>query len=216
MAALLATCFWTVYISIRMRDRDLRASLQQVGPQKRGLEYDGERIDGRRRAEICAELGIDFEIRECTSLQEACSLLWVEHPARALELASKSGAAGVLELARLCSTTSVGIAKELANKPKAKPKPKGREDQRAHATDHVTRELRRRPKMIRRLFVLEPELYAYAREAAAQKGHNNVSKIVRQALWKEIALSVPNAPQFQPRRVQPANGPRDMRRRKAG
>lgn len=199
-----------------MRDRDLRASLQHIGAQKTGLEYDGEKIDGRRRAEVCAELGIDFQFRECTTLQEACSLLWLEHPARALELASKSGPTGVLELARLCSATPVAIAKELANKPKPKPKPKGRRSDRSHATDQVTREARRRTKMIRRLFVLEPELYAYAREAAAQKGHNNVSKIVRQALWKEIALSVPNAPQFQPRRVQPANGPRDMRRRKAG
>lgn len=216
MAVTLASTFPTVYIWGRMRNRDLRASLQQIGPQKGALEYGGQTIDGRQRAEICAELGIDLPRRECATLQEACSLLWVEHPARALELAKENGARTVLELAALCSTTAVAVAKELAKKPKQRPKPHGRAGDRKHATDQVTRELRRRPKMIRRLFVLEPELYAYAREAAAQKGHNNVSKIVRQALWKEVALTVPNAPQFQPRRVQPANGPRDMRRRRTG
>jgi len=218
MAGELASAFSTVYISSRMRDRDLRASLTQLGPQKRGLEYAGETIDGRRRAAICAELGIDFTLHECATLQEACSLLWLEHPARALELAAGDGTRSVLELAALCCTTATAIAKELAaNKPKKTPKPHGRANDRTHATAEVTRELRRQPKMIRRLFVLEPELYAYAREAAAQKGHNNVSKIVRQALWKEVALTVPNAPQFQPRRVQSANGPRDTpRRRRTG
>lgn len=219
MATSLASAFPTVYILVRMRDRDLRASLAQIGPQKPGLVYGGEPIDGRRRAAICTELGIDFDQRECATLQEACSLLWLEHPARALELAAANDVRSVLELAQLCCTTPTAIAKELASKPKPKPKPKprGRGTDRKHATMEVTRAARSQPKMIRRLFVLEPELYAYAKEAAAQKGHNNVNKLVRAALWKEVALTVPNAPQFQPRRVQSANGPREMpRRRRTG
>jgi hypothetical protein len=67
--------------------------------------------------------------------------------------------------------------------------------------------------MLRRLFVLEPELYAYAQEAAAQLGHKNVNRLVRDALWAKVALVVPNCPQYQPARVEPPNGARATRRR---
>lgn len=191
-----------------MRDRDLRASLEQIGVQTPGLEYLGELIDGRRKATMCAELHLRLDIHTARSLQEACSILWTRHPARALELA---GASSVLELARLCSTSAVAVARELAaNKPK-----KSRQRETRILDGQPYAELKN-SKMIRRLFVLEPELYAYAREAAAQRGHRNVSRIVRDALWKEIALIVPNAPQFQPRRVQRANGPRAARGRRTG
>ena len=49
--------------------------------------------------------------------------------------------------------------------------------------------------------------------SAAQIGHRNVNRLVRDALWEKVALLVPNAPQFQPRRVQPPNGARATRRR---
>lgn len=199
-----------------MRDRDLRANLAQVGQQKPGLELAGELLDGRRRAAICAELGVSFDVRSVDTLEEACSLLWIEHPSRALELARSHGVASLLELARLCATTTTAIAKELAARPKGPPKAHGRANDRVHAKKRLARSAKREAKMVRRCFVLEPELYAYAREAAIQKGHNNVSIVVRQALWREVALTVPNAPQFQPRRVQPANGARDMRKRRAG
>lgn len=183
--------------------------MQKIGPQKSGLEYEGEPIDGRRRAEICADLGQDFSFRKCATLQEACTLLWLEHPQRALELA---GARPLLELAQLCSTTPVAVAREL----QARPKPKGTRGYTREIEGQPYRELKRAKKMVRRLFTLEPELYAYAREAAAQKGHRNVNRLVRDALWKEVALTVPNAPQFQPRRVQPPNGVRVLSRRRTG
>lgn len=195
-----------------MRDRDLRTSLQKIGPQKCGLEYQGAVIDGRRRAAICAELGLEFSFRRCATLQDACTLLWLEHPERALALA---GARPLLELVELCSTTPVAVARVLQARPKEKRKP-GTPGYTRKIAGQPYPELKRAKKMVRRLFVLEPELYAYAREAAAQKGHRNVSRLVREALWKEVALTVPNAPQFQPRRVQPPNGVRVMTRRRTG
>jgi len=190
-----------------MGHRELRASLQQIGVQLPGLEYGGELVDGRKKALMCAELGLGFPVQSAKTLQEACSILWTRHPARALELAGTTR--GVLELAALCSTSAVAIAKEIqANKPK-----KSHHKIRINTEEKPFHELKDSKKMVKRLFLLEPELYAYAREAAAQHGHRNVNRLVRDALWKEIALVVPNAPQFQPRRVQPPNGARATRRR---
>lgn len=187
-------------------ERDLRASLIRIGPQIRGLSYAGELIDGRKKAPMCAELGIAFEIHEAENLAEACSILWTRHPARALELA---GTQTVTELAKLCSVSATAIAKEQA---KHKPK-RSHHAKRRLIPGQPYPELKADPKMIKRLFLLEPELYAYAREAAAQLGHRNVNRLVRRALWKEVALLVPMAPQFQPRRVQAPNGARAPRRR---
>lgn len=175
-------------------DRDLRASLAAVGPLQTGLEYGGELLDGRRRHALCAELGIRFEIRHCETLQEACSVLWTLHPSRALELA---GPASLLELARLCGATTSAVAKQLeANKPKKSHK---KDPRILQGTPYP--QLKATPKMIRRLMTMEPELYAYAREAAAQAGHRNVNRLMREGLWQRIAVLVPNAPLHQPRRV---------------
>ncbi len=190
-----------------MRDRDLRASLVQIGPLIPGLEYAGELVDGRKKAPMCVDLGIPFPIHVAKTLREACSILWTRHPTRALELA---GTTRVLELAALCSTSTVAIAQQVNENRPAK---KRIRNTRIESSADLPR-LKDSPKMITRVFMLEPELYAYAREAAAQKGHRNVSQLVRDAMWKEIALTVPNAPQFQPRRVvQHPNGPRPRKRR---
>lgn len=209
MALQLATVDLGAYILGVTHQRELRASLLQIGLQKPGIEHAGELVDGRRRKKLCEELGIDFDQRDCATLEEACSLLWLEHPARALELAERHGARGVLELARVCGTTSVAIAKQLARKPKPPKK--------AHRVRAVEgqpyRALKRQSSMVKVLVTMEPELKAYALEAAAVLGHKNVNKLIRDSLWKEVAMLVSNAPQFQPRRVQPANGARDMNRR---
>lgn len=190
-----------------MRDRDLKASLAQIGPLIPGLEYAGELVDGRKKALMCADIGVPFPIYVAKTLREACSILWTRHPTRALELA---GTSRVLELAELCSSSTVAIAQQLKENTPAKKRIRAT---RIESSDDLPR-LKDSKKMIRRLFVLEPELYAYAREAAAQRGHRNVSQVVRDGLWKEIALTVPNAPQFQPRRVvQHPNGPRPRKRR---
>lgn len=188
--------------------RDLRASLLSIGPLLPGLLFDSVLVDGKKRAAICAELGIKFEIQEAQTLNEACSILWTRHPSRALELATRSSSS-VVRIAELCSVSTTAIAKELRE---LEPKPK-RSPNAARRTDQPYRSLKADPKMIRRLFVLEPELYAYAREAAAQSGHKNVSRIVREALWQKVAMLVPMAPQYQPQRIQAPNGARAQRRR---
>jgi len=185
-------------------NRDLRASLQSIGPQIPGLSFAGVLVDGRKKAPMCAELRISFEIREAETLAEACSILWTRHPARALELAGKKS---VLELAQLCGVSATAIAKELHA---AKPK---RSHHKRRIEGESYSQLKTASTMVRRLFTLEPELYAYAREAAAQVGHRNVNRLVRDALWEKVALLVPMAQQFQPRRVQPPNGARAQRRR---
>lgn len=184
-----------------LRDRDLRASLVSVGALQPGLAYAGELIDGRRRQPLCAELAIRFEIRECDTLQEACSVLWTLHQIRAIELA---GPLPLRELARLCGATTSAIATQLQA---MKPKKSHSRDPRILQGQPFPK-LKASPVMIRKLMVLEPELYAYAKEAAAQKGHRNVSKLMRDALWKEVAALVPGAPLHQPRRVQSPNGAR--------
>lgn len=189
-----------------MSERDLRASLLAIGPQIPGLEWEGELVDGRKKALMCAELRISFEVHRAKSLDEACSILWTRHELRALELAGTRRS--VLELARLCGTSSVAVAKVLQA---AKPKPSHKAKRAIEGQPY--RELKESTRMVKLLVRLEPELRAYAREAAAQKGHRNVNRLVRDALWKEVALLVPNAPQFQPRRVQPPNGARATKRR---
>lgn len=190
-----------------MGDRDLLASLRAVGVLVSGLEYAGELVDGRKKREMCADLGVPFTVHVAKSHTEACSILWTRHPDRAVELAHTSK---MLELVQLCSASSVSIAKVLQAK---KPRVSHASKRILPVGDREYRHLRAQPKMLRRLVTLEPELYAYAREAAAQLGHKNFAKLVRRALWKEVALIVPNAPQFEPRRVQPPNGARATRRR---
>jgi hypothetical protein len=201
----LATVKNAEYIRSAMQERDLRESILRIGVQVSGLEFDGVLLDGRKKAAICFELGIEFPIHTAKTLEEACSILWTRHPARALDFAGKSS---VLELAALCSASPVAIAREVqANKPKSTRPPRRRIEGQPYP------ELKEQKKMLRRLFVLEPELYAYAQEAAAQCGHRNVNKLVREALWAKVALLVPQAPQFQPKRVQAPNGARPPKRR---
>jgi hypothetical protein len=196
-----------------MRERDLRQSILRIGVQSSGLLYAGVLLDGKRRAAICSELGIDFPIQTVATFAEACSILWTSHPDRALQLANNAGKTTILELAELCGATPVAIATEIqANKPKQKKSPAQRRERDGHSYIR----LRESKRMLRRLFVLEPELYAYAQEAAIKCGHRNVNKLVRDALWAKVALIVPQAPQFQPKRVQSSNGPRVMPKRRAG
>ncbi len=201
----LATHKKRAYIRGFMRERDLLASLQSIGVQIPALSYGGALVDGRKKALMCAETGIFLPIHTAETLREACSILWTRHPARALELA---GTTSVLELAKLCGTTASAIAHEIkANKPKKSHHKKRVLD------DQPYRALKASSKMIKRLILFEPELYAYAKEAAAEIGHRNVNRLVRDAVWAKVALVVRMAPQFQPRRVQPPNGIRARRRR---
>jgi hypothetical protein len=200
----LATTNQTAYISTMLGKRDLRASLQRIGVQIPGLSHGGVLIDGKKKAELCADLGIEFEVYEARTLRDACSILWTRHPERALELA---GNRPLLELAELCSTSTTAIALTQRATQKAKKPPNSKRLEGAHYPT-----LKQDPRMVRRLFVLEPELYAYAKEAAAQAGHRNVNRLVRESLWAKVAELVPLAPREAPQRVQAPNGARSHKR----
>ncbi len=181
-----------------MRDNDLRANLAAVGQLTPGLEYDGALLDGKRRQAFCVELGFRFAVDVCTSLNEACSKLWVAHPARALELAKSQGTQRVLELAELCGTTPGAIALvQQATRPKR--------SQRQQIRDAVNDHARVR-SMIRREVTFEPELWELVQQAAKLR-KTNLGVIVREGVWK-VVRDLPGAPRHQPRRVQPQNGAR--------
>jgi hypothetical protein len=182
-----------------MRDRDLRASLAATGAIHPAYEYAGKLIDGRRRQAFCAELGKPLTTLVCDTLQDACSVLFVVHPQRALELARSEGATTLREFALLCGTTSSAIAQLLSEtRPKKSHK---------RAVKSATQAASKSAVMVRRLVTFEPELYALAKEAAQVIGHRNVSRLVRDSVWRTIRENVSGAP-LQPRRVQPANGAR--------
>jgi len=183
-----------------VRDSDLRASLVAVGALQPAFEYAGKLIDGRRRRLLCDELRRPLEIRICSTLQEACSVLFALHPLRAIELARSEGSASLLELAQLCGSSSSAIARELqATAPK-----KSHKRQVKEATARASASSR----MLRRNVTFEPELYELAQEAAREIGHGNFAQLVRDAVWRTVRERVSAAPRHQPRRVQPANGAR--------
>lgn len=186
-------CHGVIYLEI-VRERDLKSSLEAIGVQIPGLKYAGELVDGRRKQRLCAQLRIPYTVHEAHSLKEACSILFTRHPDRALELA---GTTSLHELAQLCSTTTTAIANELAAQ---KGPPKRPAHSRIIRANYPALKER---KMTRVIFTLEPELRAYAKEAAERAGHRNVSKLIRRAIWKEVVLLVPNAGQFQPARCVP-------------
>lgn len=177
-----------------MRDRDLRASLAARGPIHQAYSYAGELIDGRRRKTFCDELGIKLDVHECATLHEACSTLFVLHPERALELARRESTSSLLELAELCGTTPVAIARHITT-----PKKSHKSSQASVAKSRI----------VRRLVNLEPELLELAKQAANQLGHRNVSKLIRDSIWRTVReLELSGAPRRQPHRVQAPHGAR--------
>lgn len=184
-----------------MRDHDLRASLAAIGQLQVALEYEGQIIDGRRRAFICADLSIPLQVRVCESLRDACSALWsLNHTERALDLARSEGASSLLELAELCSATPSSVAVAMQS---TLAKPSRRKAMRRHVNDLQQHQNR----MVRRIVTFEPELLSLAKEKADLIGHKNFAKVVRDAVWRFVR-DVPGAPVRQPRRVQSQNGAR--------
>jgi hypothetical protein len=103
------------------------------------------------------------------------------------------------ELAELCGTTPSAIA-ALVNQTQPKQSHK-------RAAKTATRRAAKSTAMVRRLVTFEPELLELAKEASRVIGHRNVSRLVRDSLWRTVRENVSGAP-LQPRRVQAANGAR--------
>jgi hypothetical protein len=182
-----------------MDERELRASLAAIGPILPVLLYDAQPVDGRKREEMCAELGISITKLELSSLRDACSMLYAQHPRRAVELAQRYGVKQLRDLADHCGTTVASVARELAAA-KAK-RPGGAEFRRRRRLlgNEGMQKLRNHKQMVLTQVYLEPQLRAYGIELAKTKGHGQLSKVIREALWKEVALQLPQVNIYPPR-----------------
>ena len=165
-------------------DRELRDSIAAAGCVDPVLFWQGMVIDGRRRHQICEELGIIPPIVVFTTLKAACTALFQRHPERAIVMAREhlGGHAGLpataRELAEVCSTTLSAIA--VLTQPK-KPKEK--------RGPHRTRSQRTE---LMRVWV-EPQWLHYVRLAGAAEGMN-LSATVRLACWEFVQRTLPRPP----------------------
>ncbi len=160
-----------------MNERELRTSLQSVGPLLPQLIYAGRVVDGSRRDAICTELGIVFPQRRLATREEACAALWVLHPERALELAETDR---VLELASLCGTDAINVAAVLARLRPPKPK-----DNRAPRQTQGQ-------KRTQILLWVEPQFKHYLQRADEVSGLNMTEALTR-AGWRYIQETLPRA-----------------------
>jgi hypothetical protein len=160
-----------------MKDRELRASLQSVGPLLPQLIYSGRVIDGDRRDAICSELGIIFPQRRLATREEACAALWFLHPERAIKLAETDR---VIELARLCGTNAADVAATLK---RLRPKPKD-----VHRAPRQSQGQKR----VQVLLWVEPQFKHYLRRAGEAAGLNMTEALTRSG-WKWIQETLPRA-----------------------
>ena len=161
-----------------MDEHDLRRSLQSIGPRLPALIYEGETIDGRKRQRLCTELGLELGSHVCSSLREACSMLWAHHPERAIKLA---GAHSVRELAELCGARVAAVARVIQ-----KQRPPRR------AAHRLPRHVRGQKNVLLQVWI-EPQLRTLARDAAAREGLD-LSAFTRQALWERAQIVDARAP----------------------
>lgn len=178
-----------------MKDRELKASLQSVGPLLPQLIYSGRVIDGDRRDAICSELGIVFPQRRLATREEACAALWLLHPERAIALAETDR---VLELARLCGTNPVDVAQTLR---RLRPKKKD-----AHRAPRQ----QQGQKRVQVLLWVEPQFKHYLRRAG-EHAHLNMTQALTQAGWRWIQETLPRAATEGSRRAPSAASVRPRR-----
>lgn len=197
MACSCSTTEKSVLIGVYMDERELRASLASIGPILPVLFYDSEPIDGRKRRTMCAELGLSITTLELSALRDACSMLYAQHPRRAVELAQRYGVTKLHALAEHCGTTVAAVARELAA---AKQKRIGGAERRRRLLGNAgMQKLRDHQHMVLVRVYFEPQLRAYADELAKTKGHRNLSRIIRDALWQKVALELPQVNLHPPR-----------------
>lgn len=164
-------------------DRELRDSIAAAGCVDSVLFWHGMIIDGRRRHQICEELGVVPRVAVLTTLQAACTALFQRHPDRALAMAREhlGGHAGlpptVRELAEVCSTSVSAIA--LLLKPTKKEK-------------RGPRRLRSQRTVLVQLWV-EPQWRHYVQIAGESLGMN-LSSTIRLACWEFVQRNMPRPP----------------------
>lgn len=158
-----------------MEERVLRASLKAIGALLPVVTYMGAVVDGEKRERLCAELRIPIEKRVCSSLQDACSWLWTQHPTRAIELAQRYGNARLSELAELCSVRPAELAGVLQSM--RPPRKRATRPPRATQAQKIT---------CMRVW-LEPQLLHILKRAAAHEGMQ-LSAFVRAAAWQRARI----------------------------
>ncbi len=181
-----------------MKERELRASLQSVGPLLPQLLYAGRVIDGQRRDAICSELGIVLPQRRLATREEACAALWLLHPERAIELAETDR---VLELARLCGSNAADVSTVLQ---RLRPKRKD---------PHRSPRQQQGQKRVQLLIWVEPQFKHYLRRAG-EASRLNMTEVLTRAGWKFIQETLPRAATEGQRRAPTLESVRPERRRR--
>ncbi len=161
-------------------EAELRASIQAVGPLVPAIVWRGVTLDGRRREQICSELGLYLPQNVFHTLEQACHALWTVHPERAIQVARehRGGHAGlpptVRELAEICGVSVPAIALELERQ-----KPKKRDGRKRGP--HRTRSVKTEALKV----WCEPQLKHYVRLTGAQLGMD-LSQTIRVACWEYV------------------------------
>lgn len=162
-----------------MQERELRSSIAAVGPLLPVLIWQGRVVDGQRRDQICAELGLVPQVRTLHTAAEVCSALWAVHPDRAVAEALTNGATGVKEIAELCSARVAEVAALLGAKNK-------------RAVDRRSPRKTRSQKTVMVQFWAEPQLKHFAQRAGASE-RLDLSSTIRVALWEYVQRHLPRA-----------------------
>ena len=69
----------------RLDDTQLLESLQRVGVLAPGIKWHGVLLDGRRRARLCAQVGMHFPCNDFTSFRDVAVALWLVEPERCVQ-----------------------------------------------------------------------------------------------------------------------------------
>lgn len=182
-----------------MQEHELRASLASIGPLLPAFVYRDQLIDGARRTLLCNELGLHLPTRYLRSLHDACSVLWPLHAERAIALA---GDLPLLEIAKLCGAEPASIAAIRA-----------RTTHKQEAREPKIRLGRRQKSVLLQVWV-EPQLKEYA-ERAGEVLNLNTSAVVREAVWRLAAVTVPRAPLQPPKHIRTRERSASLRRSRA-
>ena len=161
-----------------MRERELRASIEIVGPLLPVLRYRDRVLDGSMRSAICAELGLVPRVEELHSLAQACAALWALHPERAVRLALEH-TGGVREVAQLCGARVAEVAPFVHGKS-------------AKAETRAPRHTRGQKKILLQVWV-EPQLKHFLK-AAGDEELLDLSAAVRVASWEYVQRILRRAP----------------------
>lgn len=176
-----ATTKIALYLRKSMQERELRASIEAVGPLLPVLVYRGRVVDGEKRDRICGELGLIPRTLILHSTSEVCGALWVLHPERAIAEAQQAFSALTLpELAALCSARASDVAVVLAGK-RAPVAAGERSPRRTQGQKSVLIQ-----------FWAEPQFKHFVK-VAGERERLDLSATLRVAAWEFVQRTMPRA-----------------------